>query len=272
MRATLSADENLVVGMLGGTAEVCINMPILTWKFCRQEGRPYPKFPGMYRGLLVQAGSVAPLTAMQMVANGALEKLLTNGTRQLNELETVGCALGAGALSASLYAPVDMTMIHQQKLGLNPLSTIGTLAKQHGIASLWRGVGATALREGIYTAGYLGLAPVFTAKLMKQPGWEESYFASAVIGSSAAAIIANLASHPIDTAKTVLQADVTGTQYKSFPQALSTLYKANGFRQLYLGGIARTLRGCIAFFVVSSLREKCIQNKSHSGSPWVMGE
>jgi hypothetical protein len=46
-RAALSPTENLIVGLAGGTIETLAFMPILTWKLCLQEGRSYPKFPGM---------------------------------------------------------------------------------------------------------------------------------------------------------------------------------------------------------------------------------
>jgi hypothetical protein len=48
-RASLSPSENLIIGMSGGAIETCALMPILTWKLCAQEGRAYPKFPGMVR-------------------------------------------------------------------------------------------------------------------------------------------------------------------------------------------------------------------------------
>ena len=73
----------------------------------------------MYRGVFVQAGSVAPLTAIQMVANGIIENFVSGGgKRALSDTETIGCAMGAGAVSALLYTPVDMINIHQQKLGM----------------------------------------------------------------------------------------------------------------------------------------------------------
>ena len=41
-------------------------MPILTFKFCKQEGRPMPtSVGGWYRGVGVQAGTVAPITAIR---------------------------------------------------------------------------------------------------------------------------------------------------------------------------------------------------------------
>lgn len=265
-RAFLSASENVVVGSVGGIMETSLLMPVLTWKFCTQEGRPYPKFPGMYRGLGVQAGSVAPITSLQMVTNGMFEKLVTGGGRQLTDLEAVGCSMAAGAVSALVYTPVDMTMIFQQKLGKSPLQTLRYLVTSHGSTSPWRGFGACASREGLYTAGYLGIAPVMTKYFMKQEGWEESFFLSAVLGSSIAAVVANMGSHPIDTAKTVMQADVTGEKFKNARTAIVHLYSTNGIRSLYRGGLARTLRGCGAFFILSCLREKAIGNKTDHDS------
>lgn len=249
--------------------ETTILMPVLTLKFCTQEGRPYPKFPGMYRGVFVQAGSVAPITSLQMVVNGFLEKMVGGG-RVLTDIEKIGCAMGAGAFSALVYTPVDMTMIHQQKLGKNPVQTLQHLVSKHGVAAPWRGFAACAGREGIYTAGYLGIAPVVTSKLMAQPGWEESYLGSAVAGAMVAGIIANMLSHPLDTAKTVVQADVTGKTYKSAMDAAQQLVASNGVRSLFLGGLARTVRTCGAFFIVSSLREQAVQNKSNNGSMYAM--
>lgn len=266
LRPSLSYEENLCVGVLGGCVETTLLMPVLTWKFCLQEGRPYPPFPQMYRGVGVVASSVAPITGMQMFFNGLFESIVTKGNRNATEGEAISCALGAGAVSASLYGPVEMIAIHQQKLGLSATATIAHLSKTHGVSSLWRGFVPTAWREAIYTAGYLGLAPVFTAKLMRQPGWEESYFASAVVGSCVAGIIANTASHPIDTAKTVVQADVAGSRYRGMLHALPQLYKADGLLALYRGGLPRVIRTCGAFFVVSVIREKAIQRKGEHGS------
>jgi len=266
-RKPLSADENLVVGMAGGTLETCLLMPVLTWKFCSQEGRPYPKFPGMYRGVAVQAGNVAPLTASQMVINGLLERALTGSSgRALSDLEALGCGLGAGACSAVLYAPVDLTMIQQQRLGLGVSGAVQHIIKTRGMLGLWRGFVSTAAREAVYTSGYLSMAPIFQRRLMKQPGWEESYWLSAVLGSCTAGVIANLLSHPVDTSKTNLQADLAGETYGSATSAFARLYQTRGVRALYSGGLARTIRGCGAFFVVSSLREQCIANKTERGS------
>ena len=52
-RPALSYYENLAVGVGGGCFETAALMPVLTWKFCAQEGRALPTLP---RTL----GSIAP--------------------------------------------------------------------------------------------------------------------------------------------------------------------------------------------------------------------
>jgi hypothetical protein len=69
-RVPLSPLENLAVGALGGALETCLQMPIITYKFCVQEGRALPRnVSGWYRGVFVQASTVAPITAIQFMVN-----------------------------------------------------------------------------------------------------------------------------------------------------------------------------------------------------------
>lgn len=67
-RVALTPVENLSVGAFGGALETCLQMPIITYKFCVQEGRALPtNFSGWYRGVFVQASTVAPITAIQFM-------------------------------------------------------------------------------------------------------------------------------------------------------------------------------------------------------------
>ena len=69
-------------------------------------------------------------------------------------------------------------------------------------------------------------------------------------------------SQPVDTAKTCIQADIEGKNYRSTIQALPKLFSDQGLRGLYLGGLARTIRTCGAFFIVGTIREKVILRKT----------
>eukprot|EP00931_Biecheleriopsis_adriatica_P033896 TRINITY_DN19649_c0_g1_i1.p1 TRINITY_DN19649_c0_g1~~TRINITY_DN19649_c0_g1_i1.p1 ORF type:complete len:300 (+),score=51.90 TRINITY_DN19649_c0_g1_i1:86-985(+) len=265
-RALLSESENFLVGIAGGTTETCVLMPVLTWKFCAQEGRPLPRsMSGFYRGVAVQAGNVAPITAVQMFLNGLFEKRIfgATDTDPLSDAGKIGAACLAGGCSSVVYSPVDLTMIHQQKRSMGPFQTLQWVHHAHGMAAIWRGMSATALREGIYTAGYLGLAPVLTCRLQEMPGWEEAHLTNALCGSCVAGTLSALLTHPTDTAKTVYQADIKGVKYTSAITSARNLYAEGGVRAFYRGGLARTIRLCGAFFIVSSMREGLIQYKTH---------
>jgi len=161
-----------------------------------------------------------------------------------------------------IYSPVDLTCIHQQKMGLGPLETLSWIYRTHGVSTVWRGVSAMAFREAIYTGGYLGLGPVLTTTLQKMPGREEAYLSNTLIGSCIAGTISALLTHPADTAKTVYQADITSETYKSAMDSVPKLYADGGIRAFYRGGLARTIRLCGAFFIVGSMREGLTQYKT----------
>ena len=80
-------------------------------------------FGGWYRGVFVQAGTVAPITAIQVMLNGILGTVMLGGEkRELTDAEKMTTSAGAGALSAFVYTPVDLTTI--QQLFSNCLATI----------------------------------------------------------------------------------------------------------------------------------------------------
>jgi len=107
-KASLSPLENLAVGSFSGALETCIQMPILTYKFCLQEGRSLPRsISSWYRGVFVQAGTVAPITAIQFMTNGILLNLIAKDKHHHKDVEIISAAAGAGAISAIVYSPVE---------------------------------------------------------------------------------------------------------------------------------------------------------------------
>jgi len=264
-RALLSGPENIAVGCAGGVTETCLLMPVLTAKFCLQEGRPFPTTPGgWYRGVVVQAGNVAPVTAIQIFLNGVIEKYVMGATdtKPLSEAQKIGASCMAGAGSAVLYSPVDLINIQQQKLQLSPGATVKHIVANHGYSTIWRGVSSMAVREAIYTAGYLGIAPVLTNYFASMPGREEKFFTNTIAACAIAGVTAALVTHPVDTAKTNVQADLAGTTWKSAISAMPKLYAEGGIPAFYRGGAARCTRTVGAFIVVSSMREAMVSYKT----------
>jgi len=77
-RPRLNDFESLLVGGIGGTLETSLQMPLITWKICVQEGRPYPKvLREWYRGVFINAGSLSPITAFQTFSNSVLQGVVT---------------------------------------------------------------------------------------------------------------------------------------------------------------------------------------------------
>ena len=245
-----------------GTAIESRAVPLITFKICVQDSRALPRsIAGWYRGVFANAASLAPITAAQVAVNGAIERAITKGARGMSDGEQIGCAMAAGAMSSALYSPVDLTVIQQQKMGLGPGGTVAAVVKQGGLAKMWRGTVSCAARESIYTAGYLGLGPVLTNKI-KEARSDLGDVTSSVLGAMLAGTFAAGVTHPIDTSKTLMQSDLSGSKFTSATHALSETYKTGGIRALYKGGFARTLRICGAFFIVGNIREYAVNYKN----------
>jgi len=269
-RAALSPLENLLLGAFGGSLETGLQMPLLSWKFSRQEGRPLPTtIAGWYRGVLAQTSSVAPITALQVMTNGILERLITGNKRESTDLEKIMTSCGAGVISAVIYTPVDLITIQQQKLAKGIGYTVRHVVNNYGITQgLYRGYASCALREGIYTCGYLGMAPVFTGYYKRNyPGLaNKSEFLVSLTGALSAGLIAAAITHPADTSKTIIQADLDKKKYKTAIGTVFQLIREFGISGIFKGAIPRSMRLCGAFTIVSYCREKAIQWKTNRTS------
>ena len=205
---------------------------------------------------------------MQVAVNGAIERAVTGGVRDILDHERIGVAMAAGGISSLLYSPVDLVVIQQQKLGLNsPMATISAIVSGHGPAGIMRGFSACVVREAIYTAGYLGLAPIAKDYLVKNHDYfRANELSASIVGSCIGGTVAAVLTHPVDTAKTCAQSDMAGTTYPNARTALAKVYNEGGIRALYGGGMARTARLCGAFFIINNIREAAINFKTERDS------
>eukprot|EP01083_Nonionella_stella_P251536 867755_1 len=266
----LSEFEALMVGAIGGTIETSIQMPLITWKICVQEGRAYPTvLREWYRGVFINASSLSPITAVQCYANQLLQTLLltfVNKTNRLSEAQQLSCSAGAGAISGLIYGPVDLMVIQQQKYVESLGNTFNVIRNKYGALRVYRGLVACMVRESIYTMGYLGVAPVIQSRLLMSSGAKGDYFrsnpiltsiVSAIMGGSFAAVL----THPVDTAKTCVQSDLEGTKYPNAIWTAKHLYAKGGIPILFKGVIPRTLRLCGACFVITNVRTQMLNFK-----------
>ena len=111
-------------------------------------------------------------------------------------------------------------------------------------------------REGVYTAGYLGVTPVVSKFLQTnfKDGIGASEYGSRFIGAIAGACFGALLSHPIDTVKTLLQSDVEGKKYTRPRQVVSTLFKEQGIKAFYRGAFWRFSRQVVGVLILDQAR------------------
>jgi len=172
------------------------------------------------------------------------------------------CSGGAGALSAFIYGPVDLMVIQQQKMLSSLSHTFGKIREEYGSLRVYRGLMATMFREGFYTMGYLGVAPVIQERLTEENEWcRANYVGTALISAILGGIFASLLTHPVDTAKTCVQSDLTGEKYPTALWTIRHLYGKGGVPVLFKGVVPRTMRLCGACFVLSQVREGMIGYK-----------
>ena len=260
-----------VIGGVSGTLEVCVNQPTVSWKNALQQGRPISFSPAvMYRGTLINATSIAPITAIQFGVAGLLtEALVASEQRPLSHAETIGTSLAGGAVSALIVCPADMIMIQQQRTGLALPAQVAAIAREHGWGRFSKGLLPAIGRESLFTGGYLGLAPVLRSLLVQfQPDTFAEQKAtpgaavveggrdvrgnvlSLVASSLLAGVTAGVLTHPIDTIKTRMQGDLSpASPYTSASATARLLWAEGGLSRFYQGVLPRTGRICVAVLI-----------------------
>ncbi|KAK9824556.1 hypothetical protein WJX72_011293 [[Myrmecia] bisecta] len=241
--------------------------PVVSIKTALQEGRSVPRSPvALYRGLLVNAGmlacrsaaSIAPITAVQFAANRVLETALNPGDGELSHASRIVTAGGAGVASALLSCPAELLMIQQQRSGGSLRVEAHKVLSQHGAGRLMAGLSMTAVRESVYTAGYLGLMPVLSEILSGHPAMQQFPAGTPLLLSGlTAGLAAALLTQPADTAKTRMQAFLnhdTHPQYRTAVSTLRFIASTQGIGSLWAGIAPRAFRIVGATFILNGVR------------------
>ena len=250
----LSAGENALVGIAAGVIEVTLLQPILYWKNAAQQSLPFTLNPRLlYRGLITSIGNMAVLTGLQFPLAGACAKLITGGTaREMSGMETIGAAFAGGSLSGFACGPMELVMIQQQRFGGSLFMTPLRIVKDFGFFSMFRGLLPSCGREGLYTAGVLGMCPVFTKAIEERK--LASGNASKLLAAIGAGIIAATLSHPLDTVKSCVQGDLEQTNYKSQADTITKLLKEGGISRFFTGWAYRTGRMILAVGIMNECK------------------
>ena len=158
----------------------------------------------LYRGIGVSIGNMVVLTGAQFPLTGMVSRAITGGEdRPLGKGEKVAAGFAGGAISGFVCAPMELIMIQQQRFGASLIAAASRIVNEKGALTLFRGLETSCGREGLFTAGYLGMGPVFAEQL--QRNYDMSAATSAFAGAAGAGMIAATLSHPLDTIKTCMQ-------------------------------------------------------------------
>jgi hypothetical protein len=242
----------MVLGISAGTIEVVVLQPMLYCKNATQQGLPIFVSPLVYyRGLAMSVTNMAILSAIQFPLTGLAQGMFTGGvTRKLRPEEQIGAGFIGGAISGIACAPMELVLIQQQRFGTSLFATPARIVALTGPLGLMRGFFMSCGREGIFTSGYMGIAPSLNSHF-KEQGFDP--YVSKMGGSIASGIVAATLSHPMDTIKTCMQGDLEKKQYGSLTQTAGTLLKEGPLR-FFRGWTWRTGRMCCAMFLMNECR------------------
>ena len=256
-----------LIGGVSGTIEVCVNQPTVSWKNALQQGRPISFSPAvMYRGTVINATSIAPITAIQFGVAGLLTEAIATNGQPLSHRDKIATSLAGGAVSALVVCPADMLIIQQQRTGLSLPAQVSAIVSEHGWMRFSKGLLPAIGRESLFTGGYLGLAPVLRSLLVQ---FQPDTFAdrtstststhstqhggnmlSLIVSSLMAGVTAGVLTHPIDTIKTRMQGDLSpASPYSSISQTARLLWQEGGVGRFYQGVLPRTGRICVAVLI-----------------------
>lgn len=167
----------------------------------------------------------------------------------------------AGATSALIACPAELLMIQQQKSGLDLGVQARALVREFGATKLFKGLSANMMRESMYAAGYLGIAPLLRMELAKTDTFRDTPGAALAISGVTAGLLATVASHPADTIKTKMQAfpnNAEVPQYASFFSTMRTVVAQEGVGALFAGLAPRAFRVCGAVFILTGVRSALV--------------
>lgn len=222
-------------------------------KVIRNEG-PF----GLYRGLLPQLVGVAPEKAIKLTMNDLMRSLLRN--EHDGEISLLAeCASGgtAGASQVIFTNPLEIVKIRLQvqgeELKLNPLSSrksAGGIVRELGFKGLYKGASACLMRDipfsSIYFPCYSHLKKdlFHEGKDGKKLSMIELLLSGSIAGIPAAYLVT-----PADVIKTRLQVSEREghTMYRGILDAAAKIYKQEGIRAFFKGGVTRVLRSSPQF-------------------------
>lgn len=254
MSTKLNELENATVGMTVGCIEVLCLQPLNYAKNMVQQGQPISMDPQkLYRGVGANCVNMGSCTMLQFAVGGSFKKAITGGeNRPLKAYEEMGCGIAAGIISATVGSPLELIMIQQQRKGGGTIGTIQNIATP---STIGRGFVGAAVREGLWTCGYLSIPPIVRRQLMTSfPETFDSNAKARIPAALLGGLFACYLTHPFDTIKTCMQGDIERVKFKGFLHTAGVVNGESGFTGFYRGATFRYGRMVIAVGMMDFLQ------------------
>jgi len=215
---------------------------------------------GMYRGSAVNILLITPEKAIKLAANDYFRHRLTTREGKLpvhREMLAGGCA---GFCQIVVTTPMELLKIQLQDAGrlaategaaaagakkISALSITKELLRTKGIVGLYKGTGATMLRDVTFSIVYFPLfANLNSLGPRKAPGSKESVFWWSFISGCASGSISAAVVNPADVVKTRLQLLNKGASeqsYSGIADAFVKIFKTEGPTAFFKGALCRMI-------------------------------
>lgn len=193
---------------------------------------------------------------IQFAIGGKLKSVINEDkSKQLTLAQEMTCGIIAGTTSAIVGSPLELIMIQQQRKGGGVPTRLGEIMQNP--VNITRGFVGAAIREALWTCGYLSIPPVVRRSLMESyPTTFDSNDKARVPAALLGGLFACYLTHPFDTIKTVMQGDIEREIYGNFVQSAKVIYADSGLTGFYRGATFRYGRMVCAVFIMDLMREK----------------
>lgn len=216
---------------------------------------------GMYRGSGVNILLITPEKAIKLAANDFFRHHLSTGTGRLSLFREMLSGAGAGFCQIIITTPMELLKIQLQDAGrLAAKGTTGggntivatsatsialNLLRTKGIVGLYKGAGATMLRDVTFSVIYFPLFAHLNSLGPRKKGSEhESVFWISFMAGCGAAAFASLCVTPLDVVKTrlqVLKRAQGESTYTGITDAFTRILKEEGVKAFFKGASCRMI-------------------------------
>ncbi|KAI3382423.1 hypothetical protein SNEBB_000620 [Seison nebaliae] len=209
---------------------------------------------GCYRGSGVNMLLITPEKAIKLVANDYFRYFLTTPDGCLPFYREVMAGAGAGTCQIIVTTPMELLKIQLQDAGrggtMNRSQQSASkvalkLIRERGLTGLYKGTGATFLRDCTFSMIYFPLFANLNALGRRRPeAPDETIFVDSFFAGLAAATCGSFCVTPLDVVKTQLQSLNRLKGEKTFNGVWDTIkhiWHHQGFRGYFKGGAARCM-------------------------------